>query len=95
MNPDDIRATVARALRRIAPEADPESLAPDDALRGELDLDSMDFLNFVAALHRLTGVAVPEADYAQIDSLAGCLRYFSAAARPGEPVVRHEPRTTD
>ena len=35
----------------IAPEADPAAIAPDVDLRDQLDIDSMDFLNFVIALH--------------------------------------------
>ena len=52
MTRDDIRATVLRVLGDIAPEADLAALRPDRELRDELDLDSMDILNAVIALHR-------------------------------------------
>ena len=51
MNHNDIREAVVRALCGIAPEVDPASLDVKAPLRDTLDLDSMDFLNFVIALH--------------------------------------------
>ena len=45
-------------------------------LQEELDLDSMDFLNFVAAILDETGIDVPERDYPQLQSLDGCARYL-------------------
>jgi acyl carrier protein len=43
-----------------------------------MDLDSMDFLNFVIALHEASGVDVPEKDYPQLASLNGCIEYLAA-----------------
>jgi acyl carrier protein len=49
MTPDEIRATVHRALGGVAPEADLEHLKPHVSFREQLDIDSMDFLNIVTA----------------------------------------------
>jgi acyl carrier protein len=49
-------------LGNIAPEADLGALPPDRDLRESLDIDSMDFLNFVISLHEKLGVDIPEAD---------------------------------
>jgi acyl carrier protein len=73
----DVRTIVLDALRRIAPDVDPESVDPVRDLRESLDLDSMDFLRFVTALHERLGVDVPESDYPKITTLAGLLEYFS------------------
>jgi acyl carrier protein len=81
MTREEIRATVLRALGEIAPEADLASLAPDIGLRDQLDLDSMDILNFVVGLHAALGVEIPESDYPKLATLDGCLDYL-AAARP-------------
>ena len=45
-----------------------------------MDLDSMDFLNLVTALHEETGIDVPERDYPQLSTLAGFVSYVVAAS---------------
>lgn len=80
MTEDEIRTVVLNALSNIAPEADLSSLDPRAELRALVDLDSMDFLNFVVALHETTGIEIPESDYAKLSSLADCIRYLSARA---------------
>ena len=81
MTRDEIRATVLRALGEIAPEADLASLAPDIGLRDQLDLDSMDILNFVVGLHAALDVEIPESDYPKLATLDGCVDYLRAARR--------------
>jgi acyl carrier protein len=63
-------------LADIAPDADLDRLAPDDDIRSTLDLDSVDFLNFVVAIHDATGIDVPEHDYPHLATLAACERYL-------------------
>lgn len=79
MTEDEIRAAVVRILGGIAPEADPRALRPDVSLRDQLDIDSMDFLNFVIALDEELHVAIPEADYPKFITLDGCVSYLSSA----------------
>ena len=79
MTPDEIRAVVLAELAAIAPEADPVSLRPAVSLRDQLDLDSMDVLNLMIALHRRLGVEIPEADYPKLASLNGCVSYLATA----------------
>jgi acyl carrier protein len=76
--PDQLRATVLRVLGDIAPEADLASLKPDLAFREQLDLDSMDMLNFVVGLHAALGVEIPEADYPRLATLDACVEYLAA-----------------
>lgn len=78
MTRDELRATVLRVLGEIAPEADLASLEPDVAFRDQLDLDSMDNLNFVIGLHAALGVEIPEADYLKLATLERCLDYLKA-----------------
>jgi acyl carrier protein len=78
---EELRATVLRALGDVAPEADLASLKPDVPLRDQLDLDSMDFLNFVVALHGAVGVEIPEADYPRLATLEACVDYLGARRR--------------
>ena len=76
---DDTRSQVLRLLGEIAPEADTTSLRPDVSFRDQLDLDSMDFLNFVVALHKEFHIEIPESDYPKYMTLNGCLAQLSAA----------------
>jgi acyl carrier protein len=77
-----LAAVVLAALQRVAPEVDPAALDPDVELEEQVDLDSMDFLNFVAALRDATGVEVPERDYPALTTLRGCARYLEAHRSP-------------
>ena len=78
MTRDQIQQTVVDALTRVAPEIDPASLRPATPFRQEFDLDSMDFLNFVIALHETLKVDVPEADYPKLATLGGAIDYLAA-----------------
>lgn len=69
MNPNQATAAVAGALAAIAPEIDLTSADRDAPYRAEFDLDSLDFLNLVQALHDTTGVDIPEVDYGRVDTL--------------------------
>jgi acyl carrier protein len=72
----DLRAAVAAAIHRVAPEAEFDDLDPQADLREELDIDSMDFLIMLEELHARTGVDIPERDYPALASLDGCLAYL-------------------
>jgi acyl carrier protein len=75
---DQIRDLVVGELTRIAPEVDPATLQPDAPLRDQVDVDSMDFLNFVVALHDRLAVDIPESDYGQLSSVSAITAYLSA-----------------
>ena len=77
MTGDELRKSVLDTLGDIAPEADLGALPPDRDLREELDIDSMDFLNFVIALHEKLDVGIPEAVYPQLMTLDGAIAYLS------------------
>jgi acyl carrier protein len=73
---DAIRHAVIEALTSVAPEIDPSTLQDDTALRQELDLDSMDFLNFIIALHGSLGVDIPETDYLKLATIGDAVQYI-------------------
>jgi acyl carrier protein len=75
---DDIKAAIVAALTGVAPEIDPASIRPGVNFRTQLDLDSMDFLNFVLALHARLGVDIPERDYPQLYTFDGALAYLTS-----------------
>lgn len=76
----DIQASVLRLLGNVAPEADPASLKPNVAFRDQLDIDSMDLLNFVISLHKEFGVDIPERDYPKMMTVDGCVAYIEKAS---------------
>lgn len=83
MDDAQIRREVLEALQGIAPEVEPETLRSDRPLRDEVDLDSMDWLRFLAALHLRLGVNIPEADYQQLTSLDALLAYVGRRLAAG------------
>ena len=85
MNAEELRTVVLRTLGNIAPEADLERLRPKVNLREQLDLDSMDFLNFVIALHQELHVEIPERDYPKLLTVDGCVAYLSATGNAVAP----------
>lgn len=78
MSKDEIKSTVLRLLGEIAPEADLAHLKPHVAFRDQLDLDSMDFLNFVIALDKELGIEIPEADYPKLATLNHCVEHLAS-----------------
>ena len=81
MNQDDIRVRVIKTLSGIVPELDPATLKPALSLRDQLDIDSMDFLNFLIALHQEFGVDVPESDAGKLGTIDACVDYLAQALR--------------
>lgn len=73
----ELREAVVAALLSVVPEATASQLSPSAALREQLDIDSMDFVNFVIALDESLGVDVPEADYGRLASLDACVDYLA------------------
>lgn len=78
MSAIDIRQVIQEELNNIAPEADIASVDPAADLREAIDIDSMDFLNFVIAIHRRIGIDIPEIDYPKLVTLDGAFAYIDA-----------------
>lgn len=76
MEKTDIRKVVLEELRRIAPEVEESEVKPDRMLRDQVDLDSMDWLNFLVALHERLEVEIPESDYARLATLDQVVGYL-------------------
>jgi GNAT superfamily N-acetyltransferase/acyl carrier protein len=108
MQTEAIRTAVLGVIAAIAPEADLSRLRPDQPLRTQVDLDSMDWLNVIAGLHEKLSVDVPERDYARLTTLDSTVEYLAsrldarrAAPEPrptasvGLPVTRHRIGTAE
>ena len=77
MNETEIRTRVVGVIKSVAPELEESELRADRPLRDQIDLDSMDWLNVLVALHEKLHVDIPEADYGKLvtlDNLVGYLR---------------------
>lgn len=82
MTDQALRALVLAELQRIAPEVDGAALDPARPLREQVDLDSVDFLGLLVALHKATGVDIPESAYDAVASIDGCVTYLAAHVEP-------------
>jgi acyl carrier protein len=78
---DEIKTLVLREIGNIAPEADLDQINPSSDLREQVDLDSMDMLNLLIAIHQATGVDIPEADYAKMASIDDAVAYLRTRVR--------------
>jgi acyl carrier protein len=85
MTRDEIRTAALELLAEIAPELDPPALRGDVALRDQVDLDSMDFLNYLISIHQTLGVEIPEGDYDRLATLDGLVAYVDEALREQPP----------
>ena len=86
MNENEIRKIVQEELNNIAPEVDLATVDPAADLREAIDIDSMDFLNFVTALHHRTGIEIPEIDYPKLATLSGIVSYLEANLKSAKTV---------
>ena len=80
-----LKETVERQVRKIildiiaivAPDADLSNVKADVALRDQLDMDSMDFLDIVMELRKRYQVEVPKEEYSRLATLKGCIEYLA------------------
>jgi len=82
---DELSEIVKQELNNIAPEVDLANIDPAADLREAVDIDSMDFLNLVTALHHRTGIDIPEIDYPKLDTLSGMIAYLEAKLKSAKP----------
>jgi acyl carrier protein len=78
MNESEIRTRVVAVIKSIAPEVEEGELRADRPLRDQVDLDSMDWLNVLVAVHEKLKVDIPEADYRKLVTLNDIVAYLGA-----------------
>jgi len=76
MTREEIKALILEIIEDIDEEADFATLQPDQPLRDQLDLDSMDFLDIVMELRKRHQLQIPEEDYPHLASLNSCVNYL-------------------
>ncbi|MDE2467084.1 MAG: acyl carrier protein [Alphaproteobacteria bacterium] len=77
MTEGEARKIVLAELNNVAPESDAGKIDPQADLREALDIDSLDFLNFITALHKVHGIIVPESDYPKLLTVTGAVAYIA------------------
>lgn len=73
MTNEEIKTKVLRILGEIAPEADLDNVKPEVDFREQIDIDSMDYLNFVIALDEEFEAEIPVTEYTNFASLHACI----------------------
>jgi len=76
MKNHEIKAVLLTAIQEIAPEIALEDIDLDEDLRDECDLDSMDFLNYLIEIKKLTGVKITEKDYSKVNTFKKMLAHL-------------------
>jgi acyl carrier protein len=74
----EIKEAVLRALNNVAPEVDLNGIDSAKNLRDQIDIDSVDFLNFIIGLHKELGIEIPDADVPKLGTLDGCVAYLQS-----------------
>ena len=78
MNRDDLLAIVREELAVAAPDV-PADAEESATFRGDLEVDSLAILEFVARLEYRFGVAVPDEDWPQLTSIGAVVDYLADA----------------
>jgi acyl carrier protein len=73
----DLRTLILDCLKSVAPEADVGRLDAHRSFHDQLDIDSIDYLNFVLAIEERLGTRIAEIDYPKLSSLQGALAYLA------------------
>lgn len=76
MTRDEIKDVILEIIEDIDEDAEMEDLNPDEPLRDQLDLDSMDFLDIVMELRKRYKLQIPEPDYPELATLTSCVNYL-------------------
>ena len=76
MEQTQVREAVIDIIADIALDEDVTQIKDDLALRDQLDLDSMDFLDIVMELKKRHKIEVPQEDYPKLATMSGCVDYL-------------------
>ena len=71
-----VREAVMNIIADIALDEDVTQIKDDLALRDQLDLDSMDFLDIVMELKKRHKIEVPQEDYPKLATMESCVDYL-------------------
>lgn len=81
MSDEALRAVIVDCLLGVAPEADAARLDSHRSFHDQLDIDSVDYLNYILAIEERLGLRIAETDYPRLSSLEGALAYLGDRRR--------------
>ncbi|MFB9350771.1 acyl carrier protein [Streptomyces heliomycini] len=81
MNRTDALDMVRESISSVIPGSDVAALAPDDAFREALDMDSLDFLSFVEVLSERSGIRIEDEDTPRLTTLSGSADFLVVRTR--------------
>ena len=73
----EVRKKEKNIITEAALDEDVTGIKDDLALREQLDLDSMDFLDIVMELKKRHKIEVPQEDYGQLATMDSCVQYLT------------------
>ena len=76
MNEAEIKQAVLDIIQDVAGMDELPEIKGDQALRDQIELDSMDFLDIVMELRKRHKIEVPEADYPKLATLDSTVAYI-------------------
>jgi acyl carrier protein len=76
MTIDEAKSVIFRVLADIAPEVDPTTVDHAVDLTEQLDLDSMDYLSWMLAINKATGIEIPQRDVSRFLTIDGAAGYL-------------------
>ena len=74
---EQVREKVLAIISDIALDDDLSTIKDEIALRDQLELDSMDFLDIVMELKKRHKIEVPQEDYTKLASMQSCVEYLA------------------
>lgn len=78
MTVDDAKQVIFSVLGEIAPEVDASSIDHGEDLTEQIDLDSMDYLNWMIGISESTGIEIPQRDVSEFLTIDGAAAYLAA-----------------
>ena len=85
MDTEKIKQIVLDIIAEIAPDEDLSDVKPDQRLRDQLDLDSMDFLDIVMELRKMYRIQIPEDDYGNLITMSSTVNYLTPLLKDATP----------
>ncbi len=77
LDQEQLRSALLAIIKTLAPETDTGQIVGKLPLRKQINLDSMDWLNVLAAIHERLGVDIPETDYGHLATLDSLVAYLA------------------
>ena len=76
MTTDEAKQIIFDVLLLVAPEVSAEEIEHDVDLSEQLDLDSMDYLNWLIGISEATGIEIPQRDASRFLTIDGAASYL-------------------